>query len=84
MSVLLIDLGSVQWIRSTRNAVNVEMSAEMNGKQLDTTQSVNGRHNGPVSITVQLYRDDSLLSSLIQFRRRNASKSWANTLVEGQ
>lgn len=37
---------------------NVEMSSEMNGKQLDTIESVNGHHNGPVSITVQLCRDD--------------------------
>ncbi len=64
------------------------MSAEMNGKQLDTTQSVNGRHNGHnglLSITAQLCRDGFALvclallcsallcsSSLSQLKVRNA------------
>ncbi len=41
------------------------MSAEMNGKQLDTTQSVNGHHNGHnglLSITAQLCRDGFALA----------------------
>ena len=54
--------------RSTiRSVVTLGMSDEMNGKQFDTTESVNGHRNGLLSITVQLRWDD--LAPHHQFRQ---------------
>lgn len=70
---------------------NVEMSAEMNGRPLDTTQSVNGGPNGrplpssafhclplseALSITLQLYSEIALRSQFRPYSTGDGSDRW--------